>query len=411
MKITSFILITCISFITYSQRNSVFVDGPANFRLEANGQKLFSVNNNVSIQIRSVNGKWSVARLICYVNKEALVDRNIIKENTSLLDYKGDSIGFTFTSFEVANNYDKKYWKYDEKEQIRIALEGYTYEGNIKEELDIIELLKSKRSFSDSCSNTFLNYREESGLSITKMTKCDIFSTSIHLNDTRYGCIVRKQQNIKLIGGAEGQESKIKLTISNRDDEFQPFEFTTEADELFIEGGIIKSVKYGCCGAEDSYKLFNSSTLKEVMSYKARLYQIEIPNSKIKGYIGYTSGSYYPNDNGQMILGTLEFSDGKQLLKKIHFETKSKELFDQVSRFVPEMEFIPLGERDKIKKEGQILILWSKNNSTNLFDLWNFGFKVNLVVDSTGESFNPTLTFKDGKVNNLDVKEITVFID
>lgn len=411
MKRILFLLLTLSSFICYGQRNSAYVDGPANFRTAPNGDKLFSLNDNVNIQIISDDGKWSVARLICYVDKEALVDRKIIKSNTSLLDYKGDSIGFTYSSFEVAENYDKKYWKYDEKEKIRIALEGQTFEGNIKLELTISELQSSKKSYADTCINTYLNYREENGLSITKTTKCDLFSSSIQLNGTKYNCFVRKQQTIKLIGGAEGQESLVTMTISSPDNEFKTFDFSTDADDLYINGSIFKSVKYGCCGSEDTYRLFNTSSGSEIMSYKVRLYEIEIPNTKFKGYIGFTGGMYRPTKEGKMILGTIAFSDGNELLKRINFQTHSKEQFENILRFVPDMEFIPLDDRDKTKKEGQLLTLWSRNQTTNSKDIWNFGFKVHLVNDSSGEIFSPILTFKDAKVNNLEAKEITINID
>ena len=186
--------------------------------------------------------------------------------------------------------------------------------------------------------------------------------------------------------------------------------FTVEADEISVDGKLIRAVRHGCCGAQDYYQLFNSQTLNKVMDYEAKLYSINIPNSKIEGHLGFFSFGYEPID-GKMIIGTLTFTDGEQIINKVNFVTQDKQKFDHVPRFIPAMEFIALNQRDHVSKNKDEIELWTKNYSNSPKDLTGFQFLIHLVDDSNDKTYTQKLNFINGLVNGNSVIEFDIEID
>jgi hypothetical protein len=375
-----------------------YVNGPANIRNSPNGDKLFSINDYVLIDIDdNAIDDWYKIELHCYVKPNQLIDKKIIKANSILLDFDGDSIGVTLNQFEINNNYNEKYWKYNELEKIEIGLTGYTFKNNIRQEITRDEIIINKESYVDSCQNTYLTYKEENGTTISLIHKCDLYEGSIIVNGVYVSVFIQESQDIKRISGAEGQESKIALNIKTDYFSNNPKirKFSVEADKVTVYGKLIEAVQYGCCGAEDYYHIYNSSTFQKLMDYEAKLYKISIPNSRIEGYLGFSTTGYQLIEN-KMIVGTLIFTDGERTINKINFITKDKQKFDNILRFVPDMEFKSLNQKDKVKQEGDEIELWSKNNSQNSKDLSGFQFLIHLIDDSNGKEYIQKLDFING---------------
>ena len=393
--------------------SQTYVDGPANVRSAPGGKKLFSVNDKVQLQLENSTKDWRTITLTCFVKQEYLEQKTSIKANVPLLNYKGDSIGFTYAKFELLDNINKNYWRYDELSLVEVKVQGLTYKNNIRDGLTKAELKEShKNSYEDSCENTFFQYTEENGLTVTEKTSCSIYSASFELAEERTYGVVKTINKTTTFSGAEGQESEISMEIKSPEGKYKSINLSFLADNAWVEGPVVRTVKYGCCAAPNEYKLYNIKTQQQVLSYQDYLYEIEIPNSRLlHGYVGYTQGNYYKDNDGRMIVGTVEFSDGHRLLHRIRLETQDEKLFKSISRLGTELEFITQDPKDKIEKEGKLLRLWSKDYTKNRTDLFNFKLKVKLYDDSTGTPYEPEILFKNGQVNGMEQKELVIRID
>ena len=132
-----FILLILVIFSAHC--SAELVDGPANIRSEPNGKIIFSINNDVDIDVgyKFVND-WVDVGVPVYVNTKDLInfDENIegtngatkIKQGSILYDYNGEKIGKAISevNIEVESTYDKKTKKF------YAYLWGYTYRSNIK---------------------------------------------------------------------------------------------------------------------------------------------------------------------------------------------------------------------------------------------------------------------------------------
>ena len=389
-----------------------YVNGPANIRDKPNGEKLFSVNNYVSIQINGEpKGDWYKVGLLCSVKRGQLIDKKKIMANAVLYNAQGDSIGIALSDFQVANNFDENSEKYKELDVVSVELVGYTFKGNIRDQLSFAEIVKNKTSFSDTCQTSFVTFKDDYGANVTLIHKCDMYETSLLINDEYVPTFVKEYQDITRSGG-EGQLSTINLEL--KADYFNNRsivkKFSVEADELEVEGKLIKTVKYGCCDSRDFYQLFNSLSFNKLMVYESKLFTINIPNSYIQGYLGFvTSGELLAD--GKMILGTLTFTDGEKVINKVRFITKNKQLIENDMVVEPEMEFFALNQKDDVKKEYNEIELWTKDFSKSSKDLSGFQFLVHFIDSSTGKRYTQKLNFVNGFINGNSKTEFDINID
>ncbi|TLX72846.1 hypothetical protein E9993_17045 [Labilibacter sediminis] len=407
MKILSTVLLLTLTITSFAQH----IDGPANMRLAPNGDKLFSLNDYVTVSLETEQpvNNWYKLEVRCYVIPDDLINKTTVKANTTLLNVNGDSIGFTFTQFEI-ENHNERYYAYGDLEQIEVSLTGHTYKSNIRKEISNGEILANKKSVADSCMSTYLSYQEENCQWVTLIEECSIYPASIMINNESESVLVKQNQKIKRYAGAEGQYSVIDLEFKKMNYTDNPIikKFTIEADRVDVEYPLIKAVNYGCCGAEDYYKLFTSSNFENIMDYIEVLYEIDIPNSRTKGYLGYIP---FGRGNDEKIVGTLTFIDGKEVRNIVNVATNDKSKKENILHFVPDMEFKLISDRDKIQNEGRQIRLWSQNGNKSSSALTGFKFLIHLVDDSTGKDYVQELTITDGYINGNSEKEFTIWID
>ncbi|MCT4589131.1 MAG: hypothetical protein N4A71_15015 [Carboxylicivirga sp.] len=407
MKTISTFLLLTLTITSFAQH----IDGPANMRKAPNGDKLFSLNDYVWVSLKTEQpvNNWYELEVYCYVVPNDLINKTTVKANTTLLSVDGDSIGFTYNQFEI-ENYSERYYAYDDLEQIEISLKGHTYKSNIRKGISNGELLANKKSLADSCMSTYVSYQEENGQWVDLIEECSIYPASIMINNERESVLVKQKQKIKRYAGAEGQYSVIDLEFKKMNYSDNPTikEFTIEADKVDIEYPLLNAVTYGCCGAENYYQLFTTSNFEKLMDYIEVLYEIDIPNSSTKGYLGYIP---FGRSNDEEIVGQLTFIDGKEVRNTVYFATKDKSKQENILQFVPDMEFKPISDRDKIRNEGLQIRLWSQNANKGSSALTGFKFLIHLIDDSTGKDYVQELEITDGYVNGNSEKEFTIWID
>jgi len=401
MKPATLLIFVLLSLNVFGQN----INGPANIRETPNGDVLISLNDYAKIKLEENSGEnnWFKIILFCDIKPEDLMNNTIIKANTTLFSAAGDSIGFTTKEFKIRANHSLINRKPDDSGRISISIDGYTYKTNLREEENRDEIVKTKPSYSDSSKSSILQYQNEDGLTVTEIEQCNFYNTSLKFDEQYEDVIVKKIQRIKRTSGQEGQESIIELEIARDYFSESPLikSLTVNADDVEIGRNVIKAVTYGCCGAEDAYQLYTIKSFKKLMDFDEVLYRVEIPNSKVEGFIGFRFLSY---ENNKTDIGTLTFCTTDSVVNRVKIVTYNKNIFDNIVPFVPEMEFETTNAKDETDY-GTGLTLWSKNKSEDQHDISNFNFLIHFINDATGEDLTQKLEFKNGYINGNPAKE------
>lgn len=405
------LILHLLFIIAFTNTLGQYINGPANIRDQPNGKRLFTIMDSVKVALHKPNesNDWYQIELMCYVGADRILDKKVIKASTTLSTVNGDSIGYTSAQFRLNENFNEMYDKYNELDKVYISLRGYTHKSNIRIENSYLEIKDSNLIYSDSCQTKY-KITQEAGLKFTLTDKCNIYMASILQNGIYQNVIIRERQRTRWIWGGEGQDSQIDLEIVEDYNSVNQHvrKFSAKADKIEIKGNLITAVQYGCCAGEDTYQLYNTSTLSKIMEYNTTLYHLRIPNSNIEGFIGYQP-KYRENRDG--IIGTLSLTDGEVVIHSINFITKEKQKFSDILRYVPDMEFISINSQDKVLDDKKSIDLWSKNYSKTNKDLTDFRFLVHLIDESTGKKYTQALTFSQGRVNGNQSREINISID
>lgn len=408
MKLITILLLVFLSSNLFGQ----YINGPANIRDKPNGEIRYSINDFVKIDLQddSISNDWRKIILTCYVKPTDLLNKITLKENSTLYSINGDSIGSTLREFKVYENQNQGYMNYSELKMISVFLNGFTFKSNLRNDLSTEEILKNKPAYSDSYNNSYIQFQDENGSFVTKKVQCNYYNSSIFVNGEYQTAIVKEIQNVKTSTGREGQESTINLEIITNylSDSPQRKYFTVEADKVDIEKNIIKTVKYGCCGGIDHCQLFGLESFKKLMDYNKVLYQVDIPNSNIEGFIGFQLSKY---DKNKIDIGTLTYCSTDSIINRVKILTHDKNKYDNIVRIVPEMEFETLNAKDEIAYKKTELRLFSKNASKSRKDITDFNFLIHFLDNSTGKNFTQKIEFKNGYINGNPNKEFEIIIE
>jgi hypothetical protein len=157
MKSEHFILAIVLLFIFCSCCFAELIDGPANIRDNPNGKVIFSLDNNVEVDV-SINIKdgWNRVGLWVYIDEMNVISKeHKIKKDTILYDSKNKKIGKLFeevTWYGIDTEYDKK------NKRLGVFIDGYTYPGNISNDSKI-EIIIEK--MVDNSKNLDFKYFEK----------------------------------------------------------------------------------------------------------------------------------------------------------------------------------------------------------------------------------------------------------
>lgn len=132
--LTGLILLT--STFSFAER----IDGPANIRQEARGEVIFTLNDNVDVDIGELKNDW-YELVVSLILMEKQFESGLIKKGEKLYSGKGE-IGVALKDLKLSSKYSgggapgvPKWYGVD--------IYGYTFKGNIKPE-SIVEPAISK---------------------------------------------------------------------------------------------------------------------------------------------------------------------------------------------------------------------------------------------------------------------------
>ena len=138
----------------------------------------------------------------------------------------------------------------------------------------------------------------------------------------------------KTCTGCEGQERNIKVEIYSFDEpDKSVMKIDTNCDELTLLTNTYKTTIYGCCASENIYEIFDYKQ-KSIIQADNQIILGEIPNSKIKFYVGFTKAL-----NDTLSLGSLSYSYDSNEKYTIRILTKKKSE-NKFLPFSPDIEIL-----------------------------------------------------------------------
>lgn len=172
--------------------------------------------------------------------------------------------------------------------------------------------------------------------------------------------LVKYITTTKSCTNCEGHERSTAVEIRALDQpEKTLYTIQHDCDEVVLETDYYKTIKRGCCGAEDKLALFTYNN-KQIIAGDGRIVSGNIPNSKIRLLAGYKS-----NFEDSLFHGTIYFSynNGEQYEIKISSPPLSGE---HCNPFSPEISIVTNNEKDNKVSDDYGYDLWSFDGLTDI---------------------------------------------
>jgi hypothetical protein len=176
--------------------------------------------------------------------------------------------------------------------------------------------------------------------------------------------------------GAEGQERNIKIKIKAFDNPSKTIiEINKNCDDIDLQNHLYKTVKYGCCGHVNHYKIFDYEN-KQIIEGDDKIVTGSIPNSDLEIYVGFTQET-----NDSTVLGTLYYTTYHPKKNPGRFAIKIKSKPSNVRKcetYWPKISLKTNKAIDKFDANENEYTLWSldKVENENLIDNLTIKFSI-----------------------------------
>lgn len=223
--------------------------------------------------------------------------------------------------------------------------------------------------------------RIDSGNVTIQNVKYSLESVSKNGNIDRY--IVKSTNNIRFWLGPMGHVSEIKLDLLDMKNSKPIWTVSKSADEVNFGSRFLHSATIGCCGAEVYNEFSTYWTDHTFLSFNNKYYLIEVPNAHLGFYFGYlTLMNQDSLTHGELYLIQERLQSNREWAYKevgrIKFKARTKEEFDKLIPFTPEMKLVKNTDKDELfdNNDNQELRLWSFNNAKGLMGLNFTGLRI-----------------------------------
>ncbi|HWW41410.1 hypothetical protein [Pedobacter sp.] len=159
----------------------------------------------------------------------------------------------------------------------------------------------------------------------------------------------------KTCTGCEEQQRNIHVELGAFDNpQKTAFIIDRDCDDLTLDGMTYKTVKYGCCGAEDKLQIFDYGN-KSIIEGDSKIITGLIPNSSLKFYV-----AFKPDYKDTTTLGTLYYAYNSSDSYAIKIKSK---LLSSEDCFIPSSNVIiySANSHDKLLENNEYEF-WSLNN-------------------------------------------------
>lgn len=149
-----------------------------------------------------------------------------------------------------------------------------------------------------------------------------------------------------------------------------------KCDDIILEYNYYKTVKWGCCGDENEYEIYDYNNELIIQGNEQIIHAI-IPNSERNFYF-----SFKPEYTDTTILGNLYFSYGSK--DNYQLKIKSRPLPEEYcSSFSPQIFLKTNDKRDRYNNSINEYLIWSLDNIKNKQDI--NGITLQVVFDCDPE--------------------------
>jgi len=183
----------------------------------------------------------------------------------------------------------------------------------------------------------------------------------------------------KTCTGCEGQERNIKVELYSFDAPNKlVMKIDKNCDELILFTNTYKTTIYGCCASENIYEIFDYKH-KSIIQSDNQIILGDIPNSKIKLYVGFTK-----NLNDTQCLGSLSYSYNSDEKYTIKILTEKK-LENNFLPFSPDIEIFGGNNDRKYSDFTSGLVkytFWSLNKILDKNSINNLTIRLTFPYDS-----------------------------
>lgn len=179
----------------------------------------------------------------------------------------------------------------------------------------------------------------------------------------------------KTCTGCEGQERTIKVELHPFDNPLQTnLNIEKDCDELTLNVHTYKTIKYGCCGAENELAIYDYKN-KLIIEGDDKILLGDIPNSKIKLFAA------WKNENKDTtVLGTLYICYNSS--DRYAINIKGTLPSDRCSPFSPDVFIYTGNSDDKFRKENNEYTFWSLKKIDSKDKINNLTLNVSFDCDS-----------------------------
>lgn len=205
--------------------------------------------------------------------------------------------------------------------------------------------------------------------------------------------------------GCEGQARSMAVEIHSLEQPGQTIcTIRHDCDEVILEADYYKTVKHGCCGAEDELALFDYDN-KPIIEGDGKLVLGNIPNSKLKLWFAYKRN--YEDTTSQ---GTIYLSYSSAERYEIKISTPPLPT-DHCNPYTPEMTLRSTDPRDEKIEGRNEYDLWSLDGQTDISKIDHLTLKIAFECEKGYGPAPVEIPVIDGKPFGKAEKKQTVALE
>lgn len=178
-------------------------------------------------------------------------------------------------------------------------------------------------------AGSMLTFSDQGTASVKVLKDSSNDMETIEITETRYfnlgyptDFLAKAVIRTRRLSGAESADDKVTLEVRGNDKaRFDKVMWTAQEDggEVVFPGtGFVGIRQFGCCGASDITRLFNTKTGKKVEALASSLFEVEVPNSMLPNrFMGIALDSKAPAEfAGKSYIGTVTYFSNEKIISR-----------------------------------------------------------------------------------------------
>ncbi len=180
-------------------------------------------------------------------------------------------------------------------------------------------------------------------------------------------------------------------------------------DDLKFETDFYHAIEYGCCGAENYGELYSYSSDEPILKFNNDFFFVDIPNSKIEMFIGYSHQEFRRDG---LSIAKLSLSSLEGVISTITFIAKDQRTKEDLPWYwTPKIELRSDDEKNQIITDLNEIRLWGCDFAKTLNDINGFSVFVEFQHEGSGKIKNYEIPITKGKFYGLSQSDTEIILD